>query len=67
MHALAASCEELRARTGKPPLVDWFFTQRLESFVKYWLYDTLGPSGTGLDMNTRVEVSIHCVNLLRLL
>jgi hypothetical protein len=42
MHALAASCEELRARTGKPPLVDWFFTQRLESFVKYWLYDTLG-------------------------
>ena len=22
-------------------VVDWFFTQRLENFVKTWLYDTL--------------------------
>ena len=27
---------------NNPCIVDWFFTQRLESFVKYWLYDTLG-------------------------
>ena len=27
---------------SNPHLVDWFFTQRLESFVKHWLYDTLG-------------------------
>ena len=26
---------------NNPHLVDWFFTQRLESFVKHWLYDTL--------------------------
>jgi hypothetical protein len=26
MHALAASCDELRARTGKPPLVSKFGT-----------------------------------------
>ena len=23
-------------------IVDWFFTQSLESFVQHWLYDTLG-------------------------
>ena len=27
---------------NNPYIVDWFFTQRLESFVKHWLYDTLG-------------------------
>ena len=27
---------------NNPHVVDWFFTQRLESFVKHWLYDTLG-------------------------
>jgi hypothetical protein len=27
---------------SNPHLVDWFFTQTLESFVKHWLYDTLG-------------------------
>ena len=26
---------------NNPHIVDWFFTQRLESFVKHWLYDTL--------------------------
>ncbi|CAB4016553.1 Hypothetical predicted protein [Paramuricea clavata] len=27
---------------NNPHIVDWFFTQRLESFVKHWLYETLG-------------------------
>ena len=27
---------------ANPHLVDWFFTQQLESFVKHWLYGTLG-------------------------
>ena len=26
---------------NNPHVVDWFFTQRLESFVKHWLYETL--------------------------
>jgi hypothetical protein len=43
---------------------DCFFTQRLESFVKHWLYDTLGASGTGLDMNTKVEVVFIVIVLL---
>ena len=27
---------------NNPHIVDWFFTQILESFVTHWLYDTLG-------------------------
>ena len=27
---------------NNPHKADWFFTQRLESFVKHWLYNTLG-------------------------
>ena len=58
---------------NNPHIVDWFFTQRLESLVKHW------QNGTGFDMNTKVEVvsivmvlpnktTIQvCVNLLRLL
>ena len=26
---------------NNPHIADWFFAQRLENFVKYWLYDTL--------------------------
>ena len=27
---------------NNPYIADWFFTQRLESFVKHYLYDILG-------------------------
>ena len=27
---------------SNPHIVHWFFTERLESFVKHWLFDTLG-------------------------
>ena len=27
---------------ANPHILDWFFTQRTESFVKWWLYETLG-------------------------
>jgi hypothetical protein len=33
MHALAASCEELRARTGNPPLVSLFASVSLVVLV----------------------------------
>ena len=36
------SSEERRMNViNNPHIVDWFFTQRLESFVKHWLYETL--------------------------
>ena len=36
-----SSQDRCRNLIDNPHIVDWFFTQRLESFVKYWLYDTL--------------------------
>ena len=27
-----------------PHIVDWFFNQRLENFIKHWLYGTLGAA-----------------------
>ena len=35
-----------------PHIVDWFFDQRVKSFIKHWLYDTLGT-----DMNIKLEVA----------
>ena len=40
MHALAASCEELRARTGNPPLQDfilWFRIKNVLDCHRIWL------------------------------
>ena len=51
LHALFSANTEtgdVASETGwqnvinNPHNVDWFFTQSLESFVKHWLYDTLG-------------------------
>ena len=38
------STSEMRRQNviDNPHVVDWFFTQQLESFVKHWLYETLG-------------------------
>ena len=36
-----SSQDRCRNLIDNPHIVDWFFTQRLESFVKYWLYNTL--------------------------
>jgi hypothetical protein len=41
---------------NNPHVVDWFFTQRLENFVKHWLLKHLVRNGTGFVMNTKVEV-----------
>ena len=39
---ISTTSEERRQNViNNPHVVDWFFTQRLENFVKYWLCDTL--------------------------
>ena len=43
-----------------PHVVDWFFTQRLESFVKYWLYETLGAKWHWFRYEYQGRGSIHC-------
>ena len=35
---------------NNPHILDWFFTQRTESFVKNWLQNSLGGTGTGTSM-----------------
>ena len=43
-HTAGDTTSETRRQNviNNPDIVDCFFTQRLESFVKHWLYDTLG-------------------------
>ena len=43
-----------------PHIVDCFFTQRLESFVKCWLYDTLDAKWHWYRFEYQGRGSIHC-------
>jgi hypothetical protein len=43
-----------------PHLVDWFFTKRLESFLKHWLYDTLDAEWHWYRYEFQARGSIHC-------
>ena len=45
---------------NNPHIVDWFFTQRLESFVKHGLYDTLGAKWHWFRYEYQGRGSIHC-------
>ena len=45
---------------SNPHLVDWFFTKRLESFLKHWLYDTLDAEWHWYRYEFQARGSIHC-------
>ena len=45
---------------NNPHIVDWFFTQRVESFIKYWLYDTLDAKWHWYRFEYQGRGSIHC-------
>ena len=55
-------CSKLRRQNviNNPHLVDWFFTQRLESFLKHWLYETLGAKWHWFRYEYQGGGSIHC-------
>ena len=59
---LGNSTSEVRLQNviNNPHVVDWFFTQRLESFVKHWLYDTLGAKWHWFRYEYQGRGSIHC-------
>jgi hypothetical protein len=59
---LGNSTSEVRRQNviNNPHVVDWFFTQRLESFVKHWLYDTLGAKWHWFQYEYQGRGSIHC-------
>jgi hypothetical protein len=56
------STSEVRRQNviNNPHVVDCFFTQRLESFVKHWLYDTLGAKWHWFRYVYQGSGSIHC-------
>ena len=55
------SSEERRQNViNNPHIVDWFFTQRLESFVKHWLYETLDAKWHWFRYEYQGRGSIHC-------
>jgi hypothetical protein len=56
------ACAQVRRQNviKNPHIVDWFFTQRLESFIKHWLYDTLGAKWHWFRCEYQVRGSIHC-------
>lgn len=43
-----------------PHIVDWFFDQHVKSFIKHWLYDTLGASWHWYRYEYQARGSIHC-------
>ena len=59
---IANSSSEVRRQNviKNPHVVDWFFTQRLESFVKHWLYQTLGAKWHWFRYEYQGRGSIHC-------
>ncbi len=67
LHALfganfANATSEVRRQNviNNPHIVDWFFTQRMESFVKHWLYGTLGAKWHWFRYEYQGRGSIHC-------
>ena len=49
-----------------PHLVDWFFTQRVESFIKNWLYKTLDAKWHWYRFEYPERGSIHCHGIAKL-
>ena len=51
---------------NNPHITDWFFTQRLESFIKHWLYNSLGAKWHWYRFEYQARGSIHCHGVAKL-
>ena len=51
--------ERRQAVIENPHLVDWFFMQRVESFIKHWLYKTLDAKWHWYRFEYQARGSIH--------
>ena len=60
------AAEERSNVIENPHIVDWFFTKRLESFVKHWLYDCLGAEWHWYRYEFQARGSIHCHGIAKL-
>ena len=72
LHALFGddnnTVSEIRRKNviNNPHIFDWFFTQRLESFIKQWLYDTLDAKWHWFRYEYQGRGSIHCHGTVKL-
>ena len=51
---------------NNPHITDWFFTQRLENFIKYWLYHSLDAEWHWYRFEYQARGSIHCHGVAKL-
>ena len=49
-----------------PHIIDWFFNQHLQSFIKHWLYGTLGAEWHWYRYEFQARGSIHCHGMAKL-
>ena len=49
-----------------PHIVDWFYTERLKSFMKHWLYNTLDAKWHWYRFEYQSRGSIHCHGVAKL-
>lgn len=47
-------------------ITDWFFTQRLENFIKHWLYSSLDAEWHWYRFEYQARGSIHCHGVAKL-
>lgn len=73
LHALfSSSLSETTAESRRqnvinnPHITDWFFTQRLENFIKHWLYGTLDAEWHWYRFEYQARGSIHCHGVAKL-
>ena len=45
---------------NNPHITDWFFTQRLENFIKHWLYNSLDAEWHWYIFEYQAWGRIHC-------
>ena len=51
---------------NNPHITDWFFTQRLENFIKHWLYNSLDADWHWYRFEYQARGSIHCHGVAKL-
>ena len=51
---------------NNPHTTDWFVTQRLENFIKYWLYNSLDAEWHWYRFEYQARGSIHCHGVAKL-
>ena len=72
LHALISSENNSTANNRRhnvinnPHITDWFFTQRLENFIKHWLYNSLDADWHWYRFEYQARGSIHCHGVAKL-